>query len=372
MAGSAEIEESMKYRSQMYARVIPIFLILNCVGISWNVIVIWALRRTKMRNATSTLILSLTVSDAWTSFIVSISLLYNSFLPIVLGTQVNPCFSLTLEILRTSGLLTGTLLLLFISLHHYVVIVRPHCDQKLIRRTVGLLSLVSWAYPVIVLVVLSMAFKNEGYYNCYNVRFYHSRVFRLIISFMLLSIFLCIIFFYARLLCILRTQTAKWRSKATQTRASRENRMLWTAILICSSFFVGWAPASIHFATTCSTCELLRNSNFRTLFLLSCGQLSFLLLKSFANPLIYAIRLPEVDAQIRSMIRRCMRSNQQKRKNKQVEPFLKQIPPSPMNDREFAEVPPPSFVAQDSSENNQSSSTIQNSGIKDTTVRLSV
>ncbi|CAK5082828.1 unnamed protein product [Meloidogyne enterolobii] len=82
-----------------------------------------------------------------------------------------------------------------------------------------------------------------------------------------------------------------------------------TAILICASFFLGWAPAAILFALTCEDCGvLLDRKSFRAIFLLSCLQLAFILLKSFLNPLIYSLRVPDVDTQVRLFRRKLQNS----------------------------------------------------------------
>lgn len=64
----------------------------------------------------------------------SINYTINSVLIITHSLQVNPCVSLTLEMFRTGGLITGTLQLLLIAVHHYVSIVRPHSNKKLLRK----------------------------------------------------------------------------------------------------------------------------------------------------------------------------------------------------------------------------------------------
>ena len=93
------------------------FLTASILAILANLVVIAALRSAKViRTATVVLILSLTFSDIWyvslfkfiyffylifrTSIVVSLSLLYNSYMPIVLEADVNPCISLTLEVIN--------------------------------------------------------------------------------------------------------------------------------------------------------------------------------------------------------------------------------------------------------------------------------
>ncbi|CAK5082829.1 unnamed protein product [Meloidogyne enterolobii] len=89
------------FRMEMYKIVIPMFLTASILAILANLVVIAALRSAKViRTATVVLILSLTFSDIWTSIVVSLSLLYNSYMPIVLEADVNPCISLTLEVIQ--------------------------------------------------------------------------------------------------------------------------------------------------------------------------------------------------------------------------------------------------------------------------------
>uniref|UniRef100_A0A915NZW1 G-protein coupled receptors family 1 profile domain-containing protein n=3 Tax=Meloidogyne TaxID=189290 RepID=A0A915NZW1_9BILA len=277
------------FRMEMYKIVIPMFLTASILAILANLVVIAALRSAKViRTATVVLILSLTFSDIWTSIVVSLSLLYNSYMPIVLEADVNPCISLTLELLRTGGMISATLHLLLIALHHFVGIARPQTPRSAGQDRRALFAcLIAWIAPFSVLLFLSLGIKGQGYWNCQHVDFYHSRLFRLFVSFLLVAIFL----------------------KSSLEKNRREMRTTVTAILICASFFLGWAPAAILFALTCEDCGvLLDRKSFRAIFLLSCLQLAFILLKSFLNPLIYSLRVPDVDTQVRLFRRKLQNS----------------------------------------------------------------
>jgi hypothetical protein len=161
--------------------------------------VIWALKRTKIWYTGLVLILSLTISDIFTSVIVGCSLLYNSYLPQVQNTSVNPCISLTLENLRSSGLLTGFIHLLLISFNQYISIVKPHINKELLLKIAVVLCAAAWILPLSVLVSLSFSFKEQGYYDCMRVDFYHSFTFRAITSGFLLLIFIAIVLCYAEI-----------------------------------------------------------------------------------------------------------------------------------------------------------------------------
>ncbi|KAF7637794.1 G_PROTEIN_RECEP_F1_2 domain-containing protein [Meloidogyne graminicola] len=305
------------FRMEMYKIVIPMFLIASIFAILANLIVIAALRSAKViRTATVVLILSLTFSDIWTSIVVSLSLLYNSYMPIVLEADVNPCISLTLELLRTGGMISATLHLLLIALHHFTGIAFPQTPRAAGQdRRAFYACLIAWIGPFSVLLFLSLGIKGQGYWNCQYVDFYHSRLFRLFVSFLLVAIFILITFFYICLLFKLRANRKRFinknegQKKSSLEKNRREMRTTITAILICASFFLGWAPAAILFALTCENCGiLLDRRSFKTIFLLSCLQLAFILLKSFLNPLIYSLRVPDIDTQVRIFRHRILNS----------------------------------------------------------------
>nr|CAD2139448.1 unnamed protein product [Meloidogyne enterolobii] len=313
-------ENDINYRIKMYQVVIPAFLFLSLLAVIANSLVILALKASRVRNATVTLLLSLTFSDIWSSSVMALSLLINSYLPTVLHTQPRPCVSLALEMLRTGGLLTAALHLLLIALNHCVGIVRPHMDKHRLRRIAFLLCICAWSFPSIILFILSLSRENQGLFNCERVDFYNEKIFRWAVAGLLAILFLAITLCYARLLCLMHSrnnivnnnnknenslpQSAR-SNNSNERKRRRERRTLWTTLLICASFLLGWAPASVLFAITCSECRLLSSiGSFRLLFGLSCIQLSFLLAKSLLNPLIYSLRIPEVREQFNRQINR--------------------------------------------------------------------
>ncbi|KAF7638519.1 G_PROTEIN_RECEP_F1_2 domain-containing protein [Meloidogyne graminicola] len=313
-----EEENDINYRIKMYQVVIPAFLFLSLLAVIANFLVILALKASRVRNATVTLLLSLTCSDIWSSSVMALSLLINSYLPTVLHTQPKPCISLALEMLRTGGLLTAALHLLLIALNHCVGIVRPHMDKNYLRRLAFLLCIFAWSFPSACLFILSLSRPNQGLFNCERVDFYNEKIFRWAVAGFLTILFLAITLCYARLLYLMHSrninnsnnnssssiiiQSIK-KNNLNERKRKRERRTLWTTLLICISFLLGWAPASILFAITCSECNILNNiGSFRLLFGLSCVQLSFLLAKSLLNPLIYSLRIPEVREQFNKQI----------------------------------------------------------------------
>lgn len=60
-----EDENVKQYKIDMYQIMVPVFLIISSIAFLANLLVIIALRETKVRNATVILITSLTISDMW-------------------------------------------------------------------------------------------------------------------------------------------------------------------------------------------------------------------------------------------------------------------------------------------------------------------
>uniref|UniRef100_A0A0K0E4H5 G_PROTEIN_RECEP_F1_2 domain-containing protein n=1 Tax=Strongyloides stercoralis TaxID=6248 RepID=A0A0K0E4H5_STRER len=290
---------------QNYRIVVPIFLTMCIMGVLANAIVIMALIKTKVRTPTVTIISSLSFSDMWTSSVVAASLLYNSYLPILYQTfEINPCISLTLELFRTGGLITGTLHLLIISIHHYIGITRPYYKRAYTTKTFIVCTLI-WIIPPLFLIILASSFKNQGFRDCWEFdNFYHTRIFRVAVSSIIVIIFFIITFCYARMIYLLRLKRKKWQSKSATNKTRNDNRTVLTTVWICLSFFIGWAPATLQFSITCSTCHLMRYETvqgYKLIFYFSCLQLTFLLGKTLMNPLIYSFRIPEVERELHRM-----------------------------------------------------------------------
>uniref|UniRef100_A0A0N5C915 G_PROTEIN_RECEP_F1_2 domain-containing protein n=1 Tax=Strongyloides papillosus TaxID=174720 RepID=A0A0N5C915_STREA len=290
---------------QNYRIVVPIFLTMCIMGVLANAIVIIALIKTKVRTPTVTIISSLSFSDMWTSSVVAASLLYNSYIPILYPKfETNPCISLTLELFRTGGLITGTLHLLIISIHHYIGITKPYYKRNYTTKTFIVCTLI-WILPPLFLIILASSFQNQGFRDCWEFdNFYHTRVFRVSVSSIIVIIFFIIIFCYARMIYLLRLKRKKWQSRSASNKTKNDNKTVNTTVWICLSFFIGWAPATLQFSITCSTCDLMRYETiqgYKLIFYFSCLQLTFLLGKTLMNPLIYSLRIPEVDKELRKM-----------------------------------------------------------------------
>jgi len=94
-------------------------------------------------------------------------------------------------------MISATLHLLLIALHHFVGIARPQTPRSAGQDRRALFAcLIAWIAPFSVLLFLSLGIKGQGYWNCQHVDFYHSRLFRLFVSFLLVAIFLLITSFY--------------------------------------------------------------------------------------------------------------------------------------------------------------------------------
>uniref|UniRef100_A0AC35U7H0 G_PROTEIN_RECEP_F1_2 domain-containing protein n=1 Tax=Rhabditophanes sp. KR3021 TaxID=114890 RepID=A0AC35U7H0_9BILA len=299
-------EEIQELALQNYRIAVPIFLCLCILGVMANAVVIVALISTKVRTPTVTIISSLTLSDMWTSCVVAASLVYNSYIPMYYpDIYFDPCLSLAMELFRTGGLITGTLHLLIISIHHYIGITKPYYRREYTIQTL-FACLLAWIMPFLFLTILASSFSNQGFRNCWEPNnFYQTRVFRLSVSALIVLIFVIIIFCYVRMVSsriyLLRQQRKKFQSRSASNKTKSDNRTVYTTVLICSSFFIGWAPATIQFAITCYHCSFIKVNtiqDYKLLFYFSCLQLTFMMGKTLMNPLIYSFRIPEVDREL--------------------------------------------------------------------------
>lgn len=100
--------------------------------------------------------------------------------------------------------MSATLHLLLIAIHHIRGILHPVPDPNCQLRRTRIACVFAWLGPFFTLLALSLAFPGQGFWSqhCQRVDFYHSRLFRICVSLLLVSIFLVITSCYVRLVCL--------------------------------------------------------------------------------------------------------------------------------------------------------------------------
>ncbi|VDP22089.1 unnamed protein product [Soboliphyme baturini] len=309
------VDELMEWRKSAYAITVPVFITICLMVMVSNLFVLLPLMWVRYSpTATIRLTVSLAISDVWTSSVVAFSLVYNSYLYAVYEFPVSACVALSLEAVRTGGLLTGCLHLLALAVNHYLLIAYPFLYGRILNRrnTIAVIVLL-WILPPLAFFVYFSSINDQGYRSpsgdCDQVLFYHQLEFRLAISLLILLFIVIMSVFYVAVVVILAKSERRFahsRAHADEKQLRRNRRTLVTTLIIVGTFLVGWMPVSMIFVLTCETCALpySATSAHSLVFFTSVLANLCILLKSLVNPIVYAVRIPEIQNALRKFLRR--------------------------------------------------------------------
>ncbi|CAD6199150.1 unnamed protein product [Caenorhabditis auriculariae] len=277
----------------LYEICIPGIGLLCVLAALLNIAVFISRYHVKSRSSSLEMTYSLALSDTWTSFVIALSLFWNSYKPVVLQIRHNTyCFPLTLEAFRTGGLLTGIFHLVALAFAHYLQIRRPFDHQKILPlRIVHLVIFLIWAVPPLGLMAYFGSWEGQGYRNesCMGIAFYENFYFRSQISVIIIILIITTTIFYVRML----QKVSEVRTKTAQATSARGRRTVVTAVLIFGTFLFGWMPASILFILTAEGMPLYHKQSV-WINVLSIVVLVNIMVKTLTNPIIYATRIPEI------------------------------------------------------------------------------
>uniref|UniRef100_A0A5S6QCM2 G_PROTEIN_RECEP_F1_2 domain-containing protein n=1 Tax=Trichuris muris TaxID=70415 RepID=A0A5S6QCM2_TRIMR len=305
---TADLLALVVWRQNAYSITVPIFVALCAVVMVANLLVLITLRWLKTRlTPTLRLTVSLAVSDVWTSTVVAFSMVYNSYLAVVHDVPVSACVALTFEGIRTGGLLTGCLHLLALSANHYLLIVKPFLYSKILStgHTIAVVALL-WLVPPCALLTFFASLEGQGYRSvdgsCLNVAFFHKLQFRLVIFLLICLLLVAMSVLYLMMLLTLNRMEKRFNSVRKSGPCSqlqqltKKRKVLITSLLIWGTFFLGWIPSSVIFVLTCATCPFpySESSTLAIVFATSVLANFCILIKSLINPVIYAVRIPEI------------------------------------------------------------------------------
>uniref|UniRef100_A0A915KMN7 G-protein coupled receptors family 1 profile domain-containing protein n=1 Tax=Romanomermis culicivorax TaxID=13658 RepID=A0A915KMN7_ROMCU len=86
------------------------------------------------------------------------------------------------------------------------------------------------------------------------------------------------------------------RTRKHQQQLQRKRNTLLTTLLIWSTFFVAWFPVATIYVLSCDTCVFSphKRYHFKAVFTVSTVAQFGILTKTLINPIIYAVRIPEI------------------------------------------------------------------------------
>ncbi|KAG5887521.1 hypothetical protein JTB14_022133 [Gonioctena quinquepunctata] len=273
--------------------------------------------------------LSLAIADVVSSSMTGLLLLMDK-LNVMEDAGVFPCL---IELTRLSGILITVLHLLALSFNHYIGIMKPlHYNVIVTKRKVSAVIATLWVVPVVMVIILSTAENNWKLiesinHNTCTIEIFTTFAVRLSYSTFFFCPIVLMVFCYTHILIAVRNQQNRWknlsrsgssRSKGRtikptgSQRAMREHARLQgnikainTTLLILGSCFIGWMPALMFYILSCGDCPisgealhtLNRDYKFEVMMLRLIENI-LIIMKMFANPIIYTIRIKEIKVSI--------------------------------------------------------------------------
>lgn len=307
------LQEFYNVAIPVYAVAIPIMITVCVLAFLANLMVLISCKWVRDRfTPTLKLTFSLAAADAWTSLVIMEGLVVNSYLPYVLlvpKSHRQDCASYAMEAFRLGGMVTSVLHLLTMSLNHYAATALP-VQYRIwsAKNWITWLMLFLWLIPPGAFLLVFVAYSDETFNAQYcNPQFLEKIGFRLAVFtliFVPLGLMTVVYVKIAFLLSILQRQThGRSASQHQQKSLRRKAKTIITALLIVSTFLIGWVPSIAFFAITCQSCifpskELIRYP--RLMLSLTIGVNMLMIMKGLLNPLIYGFRIPEIQKAILS------------------------------------------------------------------------
>ena len=181
------------------------------------------------------------------------------------------------------------------ALNHYLGILRPLHYTRLVTRGRVLLAVpVLWVAPVIFFLVYFAAV--DAFTSCEKPpAFIRFHTFREVLGALFFVPFACMVVAYTHIFIIVRQhQTGALRNHST-TQLNKNVKAVVTTLLILGTYVLGWMPAVLNFILFCEDCAAGHMPlGHRAHLALNILVNTLVILKCLVNPIIYALRMPEI------------------------------------------------------------------------------
>ncbi|XP_043241263.1 adrenocorticotropic hormone receptor-like [Amphibalanus amphitrite] len=292
-------------RRLIYLIWIPVMLLLCAVASLTNLAICLSARLVR-RPLSPTLCFSVSLAgaDAFAALLLGIGLLVNSLLPQVLSVSHvwDYCWALAFEALRLGGIISTAAHLLALAMNHYIGILRPLHYNRLVTRGRVLLTLPGlWLAPVV--FFLAYFATVDAFASCdAPPAFIGYHTFREVVAVLFFVPLACMVVAYTHIFIIVRQhQTGALRNHNT-SQLRKNVKAVVTTLLILGTYVFGWMPAVLTFALFCVDCAagpapLGRRAHLALNILVN----TLIILKCLVNPIIYALRMPEIRLALRRL-----------------------------------------------------------------------
>ncbi|XP_054710938.1 adrenocorticotropic hormone receptor-like [Uloborus diversus] len=302
------------YLKDLYRVVVPVMLTACVITLVFNLMIVFSVRWVrKTLSPTLYLSLSLAVADAYASLVLGIGLVVNSLLPIVYGVDLGPfnaCYLLVLEAFRLGGVVVAVLHLLALAINHYVGILRPlHYAATVTRRTVMWAIGGMWLLPVVFFMAYFSLVPDDGFQSshCSSYDFLLRIPFRATFSVLFFVPLFLMSAMYVHMFVVVKKHQRGVLQLHSGRQLHKSVKAIITTLLILGTYTLGWMPAVLYFVLTCLDCPV----PFTQIHLwvrIPVGIItnSMIVIKSFLDPIIYVVRMPEIKGAMRTIYRtRC-------------------------------------------------------------------
>ncbi|XP_050432467.1 trace amine-associated receptor 4-like [Adelges cooleyi] len=315
-------EEKIEDPHLLYIIFTPILILLCMFTIIFNIILLLSTIWIK-RPLSPTLYISISLAgtDLYTSFLLGLSFTVNSLLPE--GFQINlmtNCMSLVLEALRLGAIVTTAGHLLFLAFNHYIGILRPlHYSATVTHGMVTIFIFFLWTLPPSFLLAYFNMIPCQAFQTpqCAYGFLLESK-FRSAFTVVLFGALLTMgIIYYHILIIVKKHQATRLQYKRSvhynrsskvncsdqsESQQSKNEKAVYTTLMIVGSVVVGWMPACIQYYLICNDCVIQPNwaslrVRFYTYFATNC----LVILKSAINSYIYAARMKDIQVAMHKM-----------------------------------------------------------------------
>ncbi|XP_067140189.1 adrenocorticotropic hormone receptor-like [Centruroides vittatus] len=296
---------------ELYSVFIPVMLTGCVLSLLVNLVILVCVRYVRRPlKPTLCFSISLSITNAYAMTVLAIGLIVNSLLPTVYGWKMEPfynCYFLALEAFRMGGLIASVLHLLALAVNHYIGILRPlHYAATVTRGAARMTIIAIWIIPLLFFFIYFSSVPAEGFQalNCLKVDFLFASTYRLTVSLLFFMPLLMMTFMYIHIFLAFRKQKSTFINYPTATKLHKNVKAVITTLFILGTYLIGWMPAVMFFALTCNDCPVpLLNIPENVRVTISIFNNSMIVVKSFIDPIIYVIRMPEIKEALKSMWR---------------------------------------------------------------------
>ncbi|KAG8178473.1 hypothetical protein JTE90_024633 [Oedothorax gibbosus] len=299
---------------ELYRIVVPVMLTVCVLTVVFNAVILFSVKWVrKSLSPTMMLSLSLAVADAYASLVIGVGLIVNSLLPIVYGLDMGKfsnCYILVLEAFRLGGMVVAVFHLLALAINHYIGILRPlHYAATVTRGAVAWAITAMWGLPLLFFLAYFSLVPGYGFRSsyCSNYDFLLRIPFRMTVSVLFFVPLILMSVMYVHMFIVVKRHQRGVLQLPSGRQLHKSVKAIITTLLILGTYVMGWMPAVLFYILTCLDCPVpITEINLWVRVYVAIFINSMIVVKSFLDPAIYVVRMPEIQGAMRAIYRtRC-------------------------------------------------------------------